>query len=580
MSNYYDYRDVGVKIAHRLFKLNGWKVYGYKPDKSDLMTDYWDPAWWKGVAEKNGYTFVFNIDYEEKETITKVLKSGEKLANTTVDIDKINKLKKMTVKNGASEEEEKSAKKSIEKILAKQKEKSKENEDKFEEVTIPGHMANPPRCNWHIEKNGNIIEKGNGLLKFSGVMDITDERNLKTWQEFNNLSESEWKEREKTLLKNSSWNANDSDEQLEKQTNYRYENVKKSAELLEKFNEFINRIDTACGGLVGNKQYEYKKETVTKYKTVNVVKEKDGELKEGQCFVTKVNFNYGINRGYVYRIHKSERGGYYAYRLNGKLQKEFTGMANRANYWNINTANFEKWLSQKAIAFCEIVEEKEAYTEEKIVKKPVNNKSEKENNTMAKNKTNKANETNNVKENESMENAKETIKVKIVEDKDTRTDEKIYVLKISDRVSREEYININESLSALGGYYSRYKHGFIFKENIADKLDKSIYAIVTDEEKKERTKTKKTESKAKEKKEEKTEKMEEKNDDVSTFKVVEDVDTRDNSKIWVVKIIDKVSKQKYLKINEYMRSIGGYYSRYKHGFIFKEDVAGRLDIAI
>ena len=44
MSNYYEYREVKVMIAHKLMGMEGWKVYGYKEDRSDSMTDYWDPA--------------------------------------------------------------------------------------------------------------------------------------------------------------------------------------------------------------------------------------------------------------------------------------------------------------------------------------------------------------------------------------------------------------------------------------------------------------------------------------------------------------------------------------------------------
>lgn len=40
MSNYYDYREVKVMIAHKLMNMEGWKVYGYKEDRSDSMTDY------------------------------------------------------------------------------------------------------------------------------------------------------------------------------------------------------------------------------------------------------------------------------------------------------------------------------------------------------------------------------------------------------------------------------------------------------------------------------------------------------------------------------------------------------------
>ncbi len=29
MSNYYDYREVKVMIAHKLMAIEGWKVYGF-----------------------------------------------------------------------------------------------------------------------------------------------------------------------------------------------------------------------------------------------------------------------------------------------------------------------------------------------------------------------------------------------------------------------------------------------------------------------------------------------------------------------------------------------------------------------
>ena len=61
MSTYYDYREVGVMIAHKLMNMEGWKVYGYHADESDSMTDYYSPAYWNGVAEKNGYVFCFNV---------------------------------------------------------------------------------------------------------------------------------------------------------------------------------------------------------------------------------------------------------------------------------------------------------------------------------------------------------------------------------------------------------------------------------------------------------------------------------------------------------------------------------------
>ena len=99
---YYGYRDAGVKIAHRLMQMNGWKVYGYHADNSDSMTDYWDPAYWNGTAEKNGYVFVFNHDTASKGrsyTATKTVVVDENMA-------KIEKLRQMTQERGASAAEE------------------------------------------------------------------------------------------------------------------------------------------------------------------------------------------------------------------------------------------------------------------------------------------------------------------------------------------------------------------------------------------------------------------------------------------------------------------------------------------
>lgn len=36
----------------------GWSLFGYKPDKSELETDYYDPATWRGVATKGDLTVV------------------------------------------------------------------------------------------------------------------------------------------------------------------------------------------------------------------------------------------------------------------------------------------------------------------------------------------------------------------------------------------------------------------------------------------------------------------------------------------------------------------------------------------
>lgn len=52
--------------------------------------------------------------------------------------------------------------------------------------------------------------------------------------------------------------------------------------------------------------------------------------------------------------------------------------------------------------------------------------------------------------------------------------------------------------------------------------------------------------------------------------VSDDIDTRDNTEIKVVKLVDKLSKDDFNVVRAYFKSVGGYYSRFKRGFIFTE----------
>lgn len=61
-----------------------------------------------------------------------------------------------------------------------------------------------------------------------------------------------------------------------------------------------------------------------------------------------------------------------------------------------------------------------------------------------------------------------------------------------------------------------------------------------------------------------------------SFHIHEDTDTRDGSAIWVVKIKEQLSKEEYIRINKAMQTIGGYYSRFKHGFLFRFEPSEKL----
>ena len=52
--------------------------------------------------------------------------------------------------------------------------------------------------------------------------------------------------------------------------------------------------------------------------------------------------------------------------------------------------------------------------------------------------------------------------------------------------------------------------------------------------------------------------------------------TKTHETIWTVKVIRKLDRDEYIKMSEFMKPIGGYYSRFVHAFVFKEDPTERL----
>ena len=61
-----------------------------------------------------------------------------------------------------------------------------------------------------------------------------------------------------------------------------------------------------------------------------------------------------------------------------------------------------------------------------------------------------------------------------------------------------------------------------------------------------------------------------------TFKITQGEDTRDNSELWIVRIEETLSRDEYIRINNLMKKIGGYYSKFKHGFIFRFEPSEKL----
>lgn len=546
MSTYYEYQDVKVMIAHKLMAMDGWKVYGYHADESDPMTDYYDPAYWGGIAEKNGYILCVDVcSAREPEEIRQYNYNGFTYDKSIAE--KISKLEQMTVERGASEQEEESAKM----MIARLQEKIQKSTDEKYIVTgvIPGHMANPPRMNWHIEKDGVYIAKGNGILKYARIDSYYRYPHyMEDMKKFTTMNREEYK---KELVSDYMWKWSDSEERATKSAESHIENMESNRKLMDQFESFINKIDTTCGGLLGEGDGTiYEKVKVTEYKTENkAVEDASGSIKDGQCFILKTNFNYGCRKGLVYRIHATDYDGKITYRankLNGKLTKECTGHANSNNYWYIGSGehdNITKWIEKGSIAWCHIEEVKTPYEVEKVVKKTI--KAEKKNMTTT----------------ETIEAATEETNVneftyEVTEDTDTRSGEKIYLVKVAEKLSREEYLSVNKYMKSLGGYYSKFKHAFLFKENPTDKLNATTTETIQEPTEEKQTETTQEET------------IEPGKETIS-YTITEDQHTQTGAKIWIVKPEKELNKTDFAEVKRKLATIQGYYSTFKHGFIFK-----------
>lgn len=157
--HYVDKREAKVQIMYALME-KGWKVFGYSPDQSDFMTDYYHPASWHGVASKNGYVLLIDIgsyglSFSGKE-VRKYNYSKNNVSN-----ERIKKLEAM-MHDEASTENEKA---SCATLIQKEKEKTGvEPEYTIEEVYPTFTHTNPKGTSWHIEKDGQIIAKGKGVF--------------------------------------------------------------------------------------------------------------------------------------------------------------------------------------------------------------------------------------------------------------------------------------------------------------------------------------------------------------------------------------------------------------------------------
>ena len=114
-----------------------------------------------------------------------------------------------------------------------------------------------------------------------------------------------------------------------------------------------------------------------------------------------------------------------------------------SNHFNVQISRLKHFIEKGAISYCDLKTVKTPYEVEKIVK--VVEKPEKE---TAPNTTK-----------ESVDN------FTVTESQHTKTGEKIFLVKYNEELSKEKFVSLTKSIKEIGGYYSRFVHAFVFKED-------------------------------------------------------------------------------------------------------------------
>lgn len=350
MSNYYEKKNAKVNIAHALMDLD-WEVFGYKADESDSMTDYYSPAYWDGVASKNGYVLVvdntgtYYSGYEKYKV--------EYDTNSSSKYDKIDKLKNMTIENGCTEEEAKTAKLMLDKIESS----IKENTRKEIICVYPTFQyGNPKGSIWHIEKDGKIIAKGRSLTPFASVpesyvFDIQTETfkdEYKYIHRYNNeLGEYEKVERE---LKD-----------------YEKKGVKQ-------FKVFLNKLESIVATKIGDgddEELEMIIEEKVTYKAEKVKIDRQNELKIGDIVACN-------GRLCVIKEINETRGLYAAIKISHRTFKESKAVDSKIN---LSKKSFDAALQRGTLNVYKIEQVEHIEKIEKWVQKTPKYKTTKKNNT-------------------------------------------------------------------------------------------------------------------------------------------------------------------------------------------------------
>lgn len=208
--DYHDKRSAQAMIGHAL-EARGWKLFGYKEDRSDAMTDYYEPERWDGIATLGEYVACVGVgEYESKlsgQAITKLVPkeggtcerckgSGNDPLGWTLEAARKESKKfhreRLVAEHpggtlvegklgpGVKLDENTTVYTPMSGVVSPlwfhehgdqmmhcvRCHGAGRMTGKPESVTLghyPTFQANPPRCNWHLERNGKILASGTGF---------------------------------------------------------------------------------------------------------------------------------------------------------------------------------------------------------------------------------------------------------------------------------------------------------------------------------------------------------------------------------------------------------------------------------
>lgn len=209
---HHDKRQAQALIGHAL-EARGWKIFGYKEDRSDLQSDYWDPESWDGIATLGEYVACVGVsEYEVKAYSGKPIEkrtpqqggtcercagsgndpSGWTLEQARAEPRKYNLEQLLLQYPGSTALPDTGGPMGVRVRTAQGHEASKMMADVVSPIPFhdsgplkcvkchgtgkdsakpkieivdhyPKFQANPPRCNWHLERDGKILASGTGF---------------------------------------------------------------------------------------------------------------------------------------------------------------------------------------------------------------------------------------------------------------------------------------------------------------------------------------------------------------------------------------------------------------------------------